>query len=167
MRHFRLGRILSSEEGFSLIELMGVAVIMIILTVMALPVYAEVSDKARTARSSEEIRLIGDMLEAYYAEKGQYPGSLSILVGHSLKPTSLESPWSNPPENLVYYYYAVDKVATHYFLGAPGPGVICSSGSRDDRCGTDPKIGAHNLEMNPDGTPAYPSLKFVSIRTSR
>lgn len=130
MRSTNLSRLLADKSGFTLIELLGVAVILIILAVMSLPVYAEVSDRAREGKTQEQLRIIEQALEAYRADAnygGHYPDTLPQLVTHGfLKPDSFETPWSGP-DNHMYYYYAVDRAtaATHYVLGDAGPGVAC------------------------------------------
>jgi prepilin-type N-terminal cleavage/methylation domain-containing protein len=114
---------LSAQGGFTLIELLGVAVIFVILSVMALPVYAEVSDKARTARSCEELRLIEEQLDSYQLDSGFYPTTLNSLVtaGYIKETTKLESPWSNQ-QTTIPYYYAVNNasVPTEFIVGDPG-----------------------------------------------
>lgn len=138
-RRIRLERRLSDEGGFTLIELLGVAVILIVLAVMALPVYAEVSDRAREAKSYEEIRLISGMLDAYYTEHGEYPSNLNKLSGTMVKSFTFEAPWSSS-DNPVYYYYAINQsvAATGYVLGAPKPGSVCVGTSVDASCGRHP-----------------------------
>lgn len=107
MTRFRLQRIWRAQSGLTLIELLAVVVILVILSLMAVPLIGEVTDRAREARSREDIRLISDMLEAYKAENGHYPLKLSYLVTDGfLKPGNLESPWSREG-HLVYYYYGV------------------------------------------------------------
>ena len=134
-------RKLADQSGFTLIELLGVAVILIVLALMALPVYAEVSDKAREAKSQEQLRIIEQALEAFRSDPnfGQYPTSLQQLVDEKfLKPGSFATPWSGP-DNRVYYYYAVDRkpAATKFVLGDAGPGVACSSTQPARPCGHD------------------------------
>lgn len=142
MSRVRVQRIIGDEAGFTLIELLAVAVILIILSLMALPVYAEVTDKGRTAKSTEELRIIEQGLEAYRADRGQYPARLVHLVDKGyLKPTRFHTPWSTD-KNPIYYFYAVDNagasdVATRYVLGDPGPGVSCTG--KPIPCGKHPK----------------------------
>ncbi|HWI66333.1 MAG TPA: type II secretion system protein [Symbiobacteriaceae bacterium] len=147
------------ESGFTLIELLGVAVILIILALMALPVYAEVSDRTREAKTHEQLRIIEQALEAHRADPqyANYPGSLQLLVTRGfLKPTSFETPWSSA-DNRVYYYYAVDRTpaATKFVLGDPGPGVACSLTSPAPPC------GRNNGDAWVDPNVVAPQLKYV------
>lgn len=139
----RFQRMMGEQAGFTLIELLAVAVILIILSLMALPVYADVTDKSRTAKSAEELRVIEQALEAYKASRGQYPGRLYDLVEKGfMKPATFETPWSTD-KNPIYYLYVVDKagndVATRFVLGDPGPGVNCSGSPLSALCGKHPK----------------------------
>lgn len=136
-------RVLTDESGFTLIELLGVALILIVLSVLAFPVYAEVTDKTREAKSMEQLRVIEQALEAYRADPAfsHYPNNLQALVDKGfLKPSPFQTPWSGE-DNRVYFYYAVDKsgAATRYVLGDAGPGVACGSGQAVNPCGKDPK----------------------------
>lgn len=155
MRSTNLGRLLADKSGFTLIELLGVAVILIILAVMSLPVYAEVTDRAREGKTQEQLRIIEQALEAYRADAtygGHYPNTLPQLVERGfLKPGSFETPWSSP-DNTVYYYYAVDRAgaATHYVLGDAGPGVACPA---LNRCDEKPDV----VDVDPNLTWAGPA----------
>jgi prepilin-type N-terminal cleavage/methylation domain-containing protein len=147
---FGLVHTLKSDSGFTLVELLAVAVILIILALMALPVYAEVTDKTREARSQQELRLIEQALEAYKADTdhNHYPPSLSALVDAGfLKPSTdphrsvFETPWSGL-HNRIYYYYAVDRsgddTATGFVLGDPGGRATCGGVSPESPCGLEP-----------------------------
>lgn len=136
MRLSGVRRTLTDQSGFTLIELLGVAVILIILAVMALPVYAAVTDRTREGKTQEQLRIIEDALEAYHAQEGRYPDSLQKLTQGETsflkKPVSFETPWSSPSVGgkKIYYYYAVDdlRAPTKYVIGDPGPKASCNPG---------------------------------------
>lgn len=117
------------KQGFTLIELLGVAIIIIVLSLMALPVYWEVTDRARQARSAEELRVIEQAVERHKAETGFYPASLSkLLEAGYLKSMTFESAWRG--EGLGrYYFYAVDHAENPraFALGDPGLRPTCDS----------------------------------------
>lgn len=162
-----LGRI-QGQAGFTLIELLGVALIVILLALMALPIYAEVTDKGRHAKTSEDLRIVEQALEAYKADPvsgGHYPERLRTLVERGyLKPTELKSPWYSE-DNEVYYYYAVNKdgsdAATAYILGDPGPDASCGRSTSwpnnippNPSCGVDPYRGARVMLQGSDESPS-------------
>jgi prepilin-type N-terminal cleavage/methylation domain-containing protein len=154
MSQLRWRRTLADQSGFTLIELLAVALILVVLALLALPVYAEVTDKVRTSRSQADLTTISGMLDAYQADHGHYPMDLQRLVDAGyLKSFSFESPWSSPPHNPMYYYYWVNKggddAATRYVLAAPGPLADC------------PALGCSNnpngqAPINPDERPTPP-----------
>jgi type II secretory pathway pseudopilin PulG len=131
-----------NEAGFSLIELLVVATIIIALSLFAMPVFAKVTDKARYAKSAEDLRVIEEQLEVYQADKGHYPDSLVRLIEQGyIKDTTqthdrLKSPWYSN-SNRVYYFYAVDQSAKDsaraYLLGDPGPTAVCGGGGMPTR----------------------------------
>lgn len=122
-------RNLRSESGFTLIELLGVALILVILALLAIPVYADVADQAREGRTYEEMRVIGDQLEVYYAEHAYYPARLSDLVtGGYLKGTKFETGWGGRPYFYVHTSEVVNgKTRASYVLGVPGPSTACDN----------------------------------------
>lgn len=148
MWRVRLWRNLQSESGFTLIELLGVAVILIVLALMAIPVYADVTDTAREGRSREELRIISQALDNHYADHGWYPASLNGLVqgvnNHSyLKPTEFDTAWTG-----MKYYYVLNS-SHGYVLGILPDGTTCHDACNPGRTGP----------VRQDGN--LPSFQFV------
>jgi general secretion pathway protein G len=69
-----------SERGFTLIELMVVAAILIVLAGIGLAQYRNSVTRAREAVLSEDLFRMRDAIDQYYADKMHYPGSLDALV---------------------------------------------------------------------------------------
>jgi general secretion pathway protein G len=69
-----------SERGFTLIELMVVAAILIVLAGIGLAQYRNSVTRAREAVLSEDLFRMRDAMDQYYADKMQYPASLDALV---------------------------------------------------------------------------------------
>jgi len=71
---------LKNEHGFTLIELLiVVALIGIIVTVAAVQ-YKHAIQKAKEAVLKEDLYILRDCIDQYYADKGKYPDSLQTLV---------------------------------------------------------------------------------------
>jgi general secretion pathway protein G len=68
------------ETGFTLIELMVVLSIIVILASMGLAQYRNSVVYASEAVLHQDLTLMRDAIDQYYADKGQYPGSLDALV---------------------------------------------------------------------------------------
>lgn len=147
MGDFRSQR-MRGNEGYSLVELLAVTMILLILSLFAVPLYQTLTDKARLATSAEDLRVIEGALEAYYATNGQYPDRLWPLAkeGYLRNDSTFRSPWSNG-RKVRYYFYAVDNLgAPHAFiLGDPGPQPICNQNSPAT-------LYASKLELLPCGT---------------
>ncbi|HLO02738.1 MAG TPA: hypothetical protein VK191_06500 [Symbiobacteriaceae bacterium] len=110
-------------------ELLGVLCIILLLTTFAVPVYANVTDQARQAKSKRALEVIQDALEGYKAKNGHYPDRLGLLItdGHLKQSADFHSPWSSSIKE-VYYFYAAngrDDSATAYALGDPGRETRC------------------------------------------
>ncbi len=68
------------ESGFTLIELLiVVAIIGIIVTVAAVQ-YKHAIQKAKEAVLKEDLYILRDCIDQYYADKGAYPPDLDTLV---------------------------------------------------------------------------------------
>lgn len=150
MCRFRSQR-MNSESGFSLVELLAVTAVLMFLSLFTIPIYHELTDKARLATSLEDLRVIEEALEAFQADYGHYPSRLGLLTkeGYLRPDFNFQSPWSNDNKNR-YYFYAVDnsKWPSAFILGDPGPQPECNQSSpvtlyRSSRellpCGTNPK----------------------------
>lgn len=155
------------SPGFSLVELLGVLCIILILTTFAVPVYANVTDQARQAKSKRELEVIQGALEQYKAERGHYPDRLGLLVkeGYLKRGTEFRSPWWSLL-NPVYYFYAAngrDDSATAYALGDPGPGARCKKKDIDGSTHPVLKEGATGpipCGRNPTGEKPEPGWIF-------
>ena len=67
-------------RGFTLIELMVVMSLIVILTTMGLAQYRNSVIYAREGVLKEDLFRLRDAIDQYYADKGQYPGTLDELV---------------------------------------------------------------------------------------
>ena len=70
-----------SERGFTLIELLVVASILVVLAGMGLVQYKNGVIRAREGVLKTDLFNMRDAIDQYYADKGQYPGTLDELSG--------------------------------------------------------------------------------------
>ena len=68
------------QNGFTLIELMIVMVIITILAGIGLAVYGNSVKSAKEATLREDLFQMRDAIDKYYADKNHYPASLDALV---------------------------------------------------------------------------------------
>ncbi|MEE8186769.1 MAG: prepilin-type N-terminal cleavage/methylation domain-containing protein [Nitrososphaerales archaeon] len=74
---------LTKKEGFSLVELMIVLVIVGILAAIAVPIYTNQAKKARMGEADAALGTIRTQLRVYYGENGSYPATTEDVVGAS------------------------------------------------------------------------------------
>ena len=67
-------------RGFTLIELITVMMIIVILAGTGLALYSNSIRKANEAALSQNLFLMREALDQYYADKNKYPASLDALV---------------------------------------------------------------------------------------
>ena len=68
------------EEGFTLLELMTIIVIIGVLVTLAIPSYRGAVVKAREAVLKQDLFTMRDVLDQYRGDQGKYPSSLNDLV---------------------------------------------------------------------------------------
>jgi general secretion pathway protein G len=69
-----------SGRGFTMIELMVVIAVIGLLVAVAVPTYQHSIRKAREAVLKENLFILRQTIDQYFADKGYYPQSLEVLV---------------------------------------------------------------------------------------
>ncbi|GAB4225474.1 MAG: prepilin-type N-terminal cleavage/methylation domain-containing protein [Acidobacteriota bacterium] len=68
------------ERGFTLIELMVVVAVIGLLVGVAMPTYRNAITRARESVLKENLFILRQTIDRYYADKGYYPQTLDVLV---------------------------------------------------------------------------------------
>lgn len=86
------------QRGMTLIEIMMVVVIIGILVAVIVPNVIGVDDDARIAAQQLEIRTIGNALDLYRLQNGQYPSTEQGLEALVSRPSGFPEPknWRDP-----------------------------------------------------------------------
>lgn len=78
--------IILNSGGFTLVEMMVVLMILSVLTAIAIPSYRNHQIKARETVLAEDLYQMRSALDAFFADKGQYPDAMqSLIEGHYLR----------------------------------------------------------------------------------
>lgn len=75
-----LRRVRDEARGFTLIELLTVMVIMLVLVGISLAIYGNSVTRSREAVLRTNLKTMREVIDAYYADKGEYPQALQDLV---------------------------------------------------------------------------------------
>ncbi len=74
------------EEGFTLIELMVVIVIIGVLATIAIPRYFEAARKAKESEAPVMLKQVHNLMRAYYHEHDTYLGATLANIGFAQQP---------------------------------------------------------------------------------
>ena len=97
------------QSGFSLLELLVAMMIIAVIATLGFKQYNNYSAKARYLKAQDTLRIVGDGLDQYYLQHGQYPNlttyesmidANSPLVKENMIPPNVptKDPWGNPYE---------------------------------------------------------------------
>lgn len=101
-----------TQEGFTIIELLVVIVIIGILVALALPNLFSAQARGRDTDRKNEVKNLQQKLETYFNDNGNYPAALSNL---SPAPTTDEQ---QGPRGDAYTYSPTGTPATSYTISA-------------------------------------------------
>ena len=87
------------SEGFTIVELLIVIIIIGILATLVVVQFTNQQKKARDTKRKTDIGAIQTHLEAYYAENGKYPTATGVTTANlkGLKSESLKAPNGTDP----------------------------------------------------------------------
>ena len=86
------------DEGFTLIELMVVMVLIVTLASIGLAVYGNSITRAKEATLKEDLFRMRDAIDQYYADRNKYPASLESLVEEKYMRAVPVDPFTNSAE---------------------------------------------------------------------
>lgn len=70
----------SVKSGFTLVEMLVVLAILALLLTLAAPKYFSSIDRAKEATLKQDLNILRESIDKYYADNGRYPNTLKDLV---------------------------------------------------------------------------------------
>ena len=92
----------SSQSGFSLVELLVIIAVIGIISIVIYPRITCTYEKAKLASATEDLRIARDKVEAFEIELGHFPDNLQEVFGQQ-----------EPPKTLIYCYDGEDSNNGH------------------------------------------------------
>ena len=91
------------NQGFTLVELLIVIVIIAILTVVSLVAYNGLQNQAKTSAAKSTVDAVAKKAELYNTEEGKYPEDITKLTGADTKEVLLHC--SSQCYRIRYWYF--------------------------------------------------------------
>lgn len=96
------------KNGFTIVELLIVIVVVAILAAISIVAYGGIQERARNTQRIQDVRAIAKAIELYYADNGNLPSSLCSLGGgckinHAWNSTA-DASWQSLEAQLVPRY---------------------------------------------------------------
>jgi general secretion pathway protein G len=133
------------EEGFTLIEIMVVILILGLLATIVVQSLRGATDKAKVTKTEADISEIKTALDRYYLDNGYYPTSDQGLTALVTAPTSGQIP-SNYEDGGYIEKLPLDPWGTPYFYQSDGNSYVLKS------FGADGKPGGTGKDADIDGS---------------
>lgn len=108
----KMRKLLKQQEGFTLVELMIVVVILGILAGIGVQQYNEVQEEARKGVDKANRKMIENAIQLYQLIKGGDPEDIDALEGYGIEP-GMKNPWG--------VAYSLEKISEGKFAIKPDP----------------------------------------------
>jgi general secretion pathway protein G len=115
------------QQGFTLLELIVVVAIIGILATIVLPALKQVPTRAQEAVLMTDLVTIRDVIDQYYADKGNYPPTLEALVEEGYLRSMPLDPITKSTDSwvVVYEEFGDEEVPAETDLPEDGqPGIV-------------------------------------------
>lgn len=90
----KMRKLLKQQEGFTLVELMIVVVILGILAGIGVQQYNAVQERAREGVDKANRKMIENAIQLYRAINGSNPANIEALVGYGIE-AGMTDPWGD------------------------------------------------------------------------
>ena len=125
---------MNKNNGFTLIEILVVATIIVLLTATAAVTYSTLLKQSRDAKRKTDLEQVRAALEMYRSNSGSYPigtwGNLSVLTA----PVTYIQSLPTDPKNPTYIYYYNSATGSDYTLATHLETVAATCQSLTTQC---------------------------------
>lgn len=108
----------TKKQGFTIVELLIVIIIIAILGVIALPQFLNAQDRGKQSQTVANLRNVANSLSLYHADNNQYPTANTVaLLKTALEPVYMERMPTQDGWNNAFF---IDAASDTYTFGSCG-----------------------------------------------
>jgi type II secretion system protein G len=126
-------RIRTKQQGFTIVELLIVIVVIGILAALVITTFTGIQQKARNTERTTDIKAIHGQVEAYYAQNGKYPtlANLNDSTWRTTNMKGLDSEALKDPKGSAQTLVASPAANSYSYAVTASDGTACDNTTKD------------------------------------
>lgn len=128
----------NKQQGFTIVELLIVIVVIGILAALVITTFTGIQQKARNTERQTDIKAIHGQVEAYYASKGYYPtfDHLNDSTWRTANMKGLDQEALKDPKGTAFALAATSSATSYGYAVGTSAGTATSCASDETTCAT-------------------------------
>ncbi|GAC1387027.1 MAG: hypothetical protein NVS1B7_6220 [Candidatus Saccharimonadales bacterium] len=126
-------RIKQDKQGFTIVELLIVIVVIGILAALVINTFVGIQQKARDTKRQTDIRALYSQAEAYYTQNGKYPtlANFNDATWRANNIKGLDQEALKDPRSNSYVLVAAPVVNSYAYAVSASDGTACDNSTKD------------------------------------
>lgn len=126
-------KIIKRQQGFTIVELLIVIVVIGILAALVITTFTGIQQKARNTERQTDIKALHGQVEAYYAQQGKYPTLANLNDGtwRTANMKGLDAEALKDPKGAAQTLVAAPAESAYAYAVTASDGTACDNSATD------------------------------------